>query len=245
MDYEERFVAFIDIVGFEDLIERSLGPSRSITPAEIREALEVPQPVGPDQIVLGRIGDISDSGHRMAAFSDCVAITTLPTEQGLMHLLHHTSHIGFRLIRMKMLCRGGITRGLIYHDDEVIFGPAMNEAVCMEKNIAKQPRIILNPDVAQFGLQAAENKIFSRFVRKDDDGWYYVHTLRILRMIMDCETEPPNDIREMCNEIDKHIQMEINRLSGDKREKVLWFKKYFNWARDRSAWDYLKQPFLR
>jgi len=243
MDYEERFVAFIDIVGFKDLIKRSIGPIRSVTPAEIREALEVPQPIGSDKIILSQIGDISDSGHRMATFSDCIAITTIPTEKGLMHLLHHVSQIGFKLIRMKILCRGGITRGLIYHDDKAIFGPAMINAVEMEKNDAKYPRIILNSDIVQYGHQSTINKIFKRFVLEDDDGWYFVHTLRVLRMIMDCEMEPPYDICEMCSEIDKHIRMELDRLSGKEREKVLWFKKYFDWSKDRSAWDNLKKPF--
>jgi hypothetical protein len=87
MAYEERFVAFIDILGFKDLIDRSVGPIRSITPEEIREALEIPKPAGTDQIIIGRIGDISESGHRMSAFSDCIAITVHPTEQGLLHLL--------------------------------------------------------------------------------------------------------------------------------------------------------------
>ncbi|MFI5329970.1 MAG: hypothetical protein ACHQ2F_02895 [Desulfobaccales bacterium] len=242
MDYEERFVAYIDILGFEDLIDQSVEPSPSITPAEIKEALKVPIPVGKDIIVFTQIGDISDSGHRMTAFSDCVAITTLPTEKGLFHLVHHASVIGFNLFQKKLLCRGGITRGLIYNDEDATFGPAMNEAVNMEKYIAQQPRIILNPDVVTFGLQGSLGKFFARFIRKDDDGCYYVHILRVLRFIMDCETEPPADIRDLCKKINEHLKNEIDRLPEKELKKVLWFKKYFDWAQDRSALDSLKGP---
>lgn len=244
MDYEERFVAFIDILGFENLINQSFGPSRLITAAEIKEALKVPPPAGKDQIVFTQIGDISDSGHRMKAFSDCIAITTLPTEKGLFHLVHHASVIGFNLFQMKILCRGGITRGLIYHDDDAIFGPAMNEAVNMEKRIAKQARIILNPDVANFGIKGSLGKFFARFIRKDDDGFHYVHILRVLRLIMDCETEPPADIRNLCKKINEHLQNEIDRLPEKEMKKVLWFKKYFDWAQDRSAMERLKGPAI-
>jgi hypothetical protein len=243
MDYEERFVAYIDILGFDDLIKQSVGPYRAITPAEIKEALKVPLPAGKDKIVFTQIGDVSDSGHRMTAFSDCVAITTLPTEKGLFHLIHHASVIGFNLFQKKLLCRGGITRGLVYHDDDMIFGPAMNEAVQMEERLAEQPRIILSTDVVTFGLQGLLGKFFARFIRKDDDGFHYVHILRILRFIMDCETDPPADIQDLCKKINEHLQHEIHRLPENEVKKVLWFKKYFDWACDRSTLERLKGSF--
>ncbi len=246
-EYEDRFVAFVDILGFKDLIKRTYGPNKSVDPSQIREALQVPDPVEREMVVVGRIGDIADSGHRMAAFSDCVVITTDPSENGLIHILHHIAKIGFRLIQLGFLCRGGVSRGLVYHQNEMVFGPALIDAYRLEQS-ANMPRVILQEEVMNMGLsvESPVHKIFRKFTRKDNDGKYYVNTLRVIRQIMDTESGPPDEIREMCNRIERHLLNELARLSKDihKKEKVEWFKNYFDWARDRSGWDYLNQPFL-
>jgi len=238
-DYKDRFVAYIRILGFQEIIKRSVGPGGHITPGEILHALEVPKPVESAQI-LGRIGDISESGHRISTFADSIAITVQPTAPGLLHLLHNVAKIGFRLIRLKtpVLCRGGIIRGLVYHDGQVIFGPALDEARALEEERAKYPRVILSEEVVRVGL-AAElpvGTIFKRFVRQDEaDSLYFVNILRVLRMAMDYEKQPLEQIRTIADQIGQHLQGEIARLSGEERQQVLWFKEYFDWATDRNA----------
>jgi hypothetical protein len=50
------------------------------------------------------------------------------------------------------LLRGGITIGDIVHDDEVVFGPGLNRAYELESQVARMPRIILDPDlISEFG----------------------------------------------------------------------------------------------
>lgn len=257
ISYEKRFVAFIDILGFKDIILKSVCPSAIISPSEIKRFLTYRKPVGRDQIILGRIGDISDSGHRMTTFSDSILITVQPTEQGLIHLLHHISLIGFELVRLKKLCRGGISLGLVYHDNEYAFGPGIIDAVELEKK-AIYPRIILNHDVAGYGLSLNQpvDNIFKWFVLKDEnDGWFFVNILRLLRLIMDAETEPPEDIKNLCSEMNDFLLFEIDNLSKEeenmgsefekitKKDKVKWFKNYFDWAIDRSILEIMKLPF--
>jgi len=238
-DYKDRLVAYIRILGFQEIINRSVGPGDHITPGEILHALEVPKPAESAQI-LGRIGDISESGHRISAFADGIAITVQPTALGLLHLLHNVAKIGFRLIRLKtpLLCRGGIARGLVYHDGQVIFGPALNEARALEEGRAKYPRVILSEEAVRVGLAAEPpvGTIIKRFVRQDEaDGVYFVNILRVVRMAMDYEKQPLERIRTIADHIDQHLQEEIARLSGEERQQVLWFQKYFNWATNRKA----------
>ena len=240
-------MAFVDILGFSELVERSYGDAASITPAEIKEALDVPPPAGPDKIVLGRIGDIAASNHRMTAFSDSVVISVDPTECGLMYLLHHVGEIGFRLLRLRRLCRGGVARGLIYHEGSVVFGPALLAAYCLEKHVAKFPRVILSKQVVAMGSSAdfPVNKVFRSFTRQSDDGWRYVNILRVIRMIMDTESGPPPDIVEMCHGISGYIAESLSTYKEKPglQQKYEWFKNYFDWAVDRRALDRLKQPF--
>ena len=52
---------------------------------------------------------------------------------------------------MCFLCRGGISAGLLYHDDnnenQILFGPAFNRAYQLESELASIPRIILDSKV--------------------------------------------------------------------------------------------------
>lgn len=238
-DYKDRFVAFIRVLGFQELIKDSEGPEGYITPGVILHALEVPNPAESAQI-MGRISDISESGHRISAFADNIAITVQPTPVGLLHLLHHVAKIGFRLIRLKtpVFCRGGITSGLVYHDGQAIFGPALDAARSLEGERAKYPRVVLSEDMVRIGLEAEPplGTIFKRFVHQDEaDEAYFVNILRVLRMAMDYEKQPLEHIRAIANHIEKHLQQEIARLSGEERQRFLWFKKYFDWATERSA----------
>lgn len=171
-DYEQRFVAFIDILGFSRAVEESAPPARRITLDQLREALQVPEPVQADKVVVGRIGDISRSGHRLNQFSDTIVVSTQFTEAGLMHLLMHAEKIGFRLLKLGFLCRGGIASGWLYHDDAIVLGPALLAAYHIEKNVAKHPRIVLDVAVAQWGLALPEpvGDHIKRLTWKHEDG---------------------------------------------------------------------------
>jgi len=242
--YEERLVAFLDILGFEDLIERSVGPDAQVGVDNIRHALEAPTPVGPEAIVLGRIGDISESDHRMTCFSDSIAISVEPTEKGLMLLLHHIARIGWRLTELRMLLRGGIARGDLYHEGSIVFGPAFLKAYRMERKVARFPRVVLGEEVAALGLSVAApvDEIFRRFARRDEDGLHFVNVLWVLRTAMDSASEPLEEWRQLCEKIDAWLAEEGVRSADHprRREKIDWFRRYFDWATDRSIFELVR-----
>lgn len=249
-DYRERFIANIKILGFEELLGRSAGASPSITPNEIIAALEVPKPAESTPLVIGRIGDIAESGHRMNVFANRIAITVDPTASGLVHLLRHVAKIGYRLIRMTppVLCKGGIARGPVYHGGQVILGPGLDAAYVLEKEKARYPRVILNEEVMQFALAVAPpvEAIIKGFVRRDEsDGFYFVNILRVLRMSMYYEKEPLSHILAISGHIEQYLRQEIPRLAGEDQEQLLWFQKYFDWATERGASEEVKQQDSR
>lgn len=246
-EYREKFIADIKILGFEELLGRSAEPSSSITPDEIFNALEVPKPGESTPLMIGRIGDLAESGHRMNVFANRIAITVDPTASGLVHLLRHVAKIGFRLIQLSppVLCRGGIARGLVYHGGQMVLGPGLDAAYILAKHVARYPRVILSEEVLRFGLAAAPpvDAIIKGLVRQDEaDGLYFVNILRVLRMSMEFEKEPLSHIRAISEHIDKYLQEEIVRHYGEGREQLLWFEKYFEWATERSAAAEVKRP---
>ncbi len=177
--YTDRFVGFIDILGFKDLIDRSSAQNPEVTVDSIREALQPPKPAAEGQIVLGQIGDISKSGHLQTTFSDSVVISTEPTQTGLVHLVNHCERIARKLLDFGHLCRGGIARGELYHEsDGTALGPAMLEAYELEQTAPGYPRILLDEKVSSFARQINEPG-FHRMLRKDQDGKCMVHILRL------------------------------------------------------------------
>jgi len=244
--YTNSYVAFLDILGFKNLISRSIGNPPAVTVDEIRSILEVPEPVKAEQIVLGRIGDIARSGHRLTAFSDSIIITTDETEQGLMHILQHVGKIGYRLACLGVLYRGGIANGLIYHDEQQVFGPAVIAAYDIEQQ-AIFPRVVLSSQVVNAGRSAAApvNTVFGRFTRTDGDGAVYVHYLRVLRMIADSDGPLPDNVRELHDRITASIDQQLAQLAPETPDRLKWewFQSYFQWAIDESWRDLLLTPF--
>ncbi|MEQ8388697.1 MAG: hypothetical protein RIE22_08290, partial [Alphaproteobacteria bacterium] len=61
----------------------------------------------------------------------------------------------------------------IWHRGNVVFGPGLIEAHCLEQKVAKFPRIIFSESVNEL-LQELNNKEF-KFYEKDYDGKYFVN----------------------------------------------------------------------
>ena len=97
------------------------------------------------------------------------------------------------------------------------------------------------------GLRRDDGMIWLNLVPFDTDSFYFVNILRIIRMIMDTESGPPEDFQQTCNKIEKHLRNEIKRLANHEKKlkKVEWFKDYFDWAHDRSSLEQSNQPIPR
>jgi hypothetical protein len=83
-----------------------------------------------------------------------------------------------RLLEIGALTRGGLAKGKLYHKEGVLFGRDMIDAYCLERDVSKVPRIVVNPDVAMEleetfgkpeGLVALKDMI-----RQDQDGVWFI-----------------------------------------------------------------------
>jgi len=231
ISYKKGFVAFIDIMGFSDLVESSDDQESKVNISTIIEALEIPGPVELEKIVIGRIGDIAESEYKFSNFSDLVAISCEPTERGLIRLIHHIGKIGFKLLRMGLLIRGGVVKGKIYHEGNMIFGPALVKAYKLEHDIAKYPRVILSDEVVNFGQKMYEPacKVFKRFTRVCDDGYTMIHILRTLQLISDAGYTKDPRLFEFIAEIEEKLLSEIKNKESNRHvhSKLIWFYDYF------------------
>lgn len=135
--YEQRAVAFMDILGFKEHIAEK-------REAELLNALQVPV-----TWVTDFPGGLSVGNYEISAFSDSIAISTkLHDENGQpstgAHLLVFlASYLQLKLVALGMLVRGGAAVGELYHRNGVL-GPAMNDAHAIESQLAIYPRVAVS-----------------------------------------------------------------------------------------------------
>lgn len=112
------------------------------------------------------IDKLSTEGDRkLSAFSDCAAVSMPYDEADIERTLSGMCPVVAGAAVMGFFIRGAATAGDLYHDKEVIFGPALNRAHQLE-TIGGPPRIILDPEIAAFhhlsmdDIFIEENKLF-------------------------------------------------------------------------------------
>ncbi len=141
--YEKRIVAFVDILGFRTMIEDSK------TDIELRwkikKAVEI--------IRESARADVDYSVRKVSTFSDSAVISYGVKTSSLFYILLDIIHLQLGLGALGIVIRGGIAIGDCYHDGNIIFGPAMNEAYRLEQDVAKWPRVVIMADTLRQGLR--------------------------------------------------------------------------------------------
>lgn len=131
--YEKRAIAFLDILGFSDLIKEG-GHEREI--GQIFDQLKVRAAQAEMHHGKGRM--------QFTAFSDCIVVSEeFLGGFGALRIAGYAGYLALELLGYGFLVRGGLTVGDLYHREGVVFGPAMNEAYTLESKIAVYPRLVV------------------------------------------------------------------------------------------------------
>src|SRR2546426_3373667 len=189
--YEQRTVAFIDILGFSQHVRRTADEPAFV--ARLYDALRlvdrqgrlwVAQAIGgPDTPAAEVAAQTAAMDFRMQVFSDSLVLSQRGNVGGLLFV--RVSQLAMALLELDVLIRGGIAQGSLYHDDTVVFGPALVEAYTLESKRAKFPRVIVSQqglDTARqhfMALQAPESaQSVAELLRRDADRMCYLDYIR-------------------------------------------------------------------
>ena len=158
--YEKRVVAYADVLGWKaacyDLSKYSSLQSAALEIAnyarnfspQVKAALAAAQGVASSAVE--QHADIEFS-----FFSDNFVVSGSPSQVELVFkILAFSSHA---LLRANFLVRGGVTIGNLYHKDNVLFGPALVEAVDLEKK-ANYPRLLCSQCLSEFLDRSSHQK---------------------------------------------------------------------------------------
>jgi hypothetical protein len=187
MEFKEKFIAFIDILGFKQLVaaaERGEG-------MPLHEILELSQKLGRSgkRQFFEKYGSEMcpaasfvqrDLDFRATQISDCVVLSTEISPAGGINLISQAWSAVTALLTQGLLCRGYITRGMIYHTDAQFIGTGYQKAVEKEKAVMAfsrnaddrgTPFVEVDAEVRDYLVESADGcvrEMFSRLVK--DDG---------------------------------------------------------------------------
>lgn len=228
--YQDRVIVFIDILGFKEIIDSTVGSDGKQDRKKVKEIkhlLSLPGDMLKDHpgVVKSKV---------VSRFSDSIIISFKYSEPSqVFYTILDVLHLHIEFLNLGYLIRGGITHGKLHHSKKMIFGPGLVRAYEFESQQAKFPRVIIDSKVFEIGVKNAveghsddiELEHLMNVTRKDDDGMFYVEYLEnAFSEIDDAEFRFPLYIQKMR----QVIEVGLKHSKPSVVEKYEWLRKRFN-----------------
>jgi len=226
--FQTHIVAFVDLLGFRAAIKQA---DRS---AEILDILKA---------LASFNGEFSAESSRstegfqefqvnsaISAFSDNIVISYNLAEMekhgiGDLMCLHFiqdlVAFIAWSALKVRLLVRGGVAVGDLYHAGGVVYGPALIDAYDVERTVAVYPRIAISDSIKNY-------KDFDIEVKNllcDRDGVYHLNYWPnfLYRMTPSRQVDPR--IKPWLAEVRNIVEQERSALSDPKASAAwTWFR---------------------
>ena len=175
------------------------------------------------------ISDSFKTTKQVSQFSDSIVVSYRLSERGAVFgMLYDIYLLQIQLVQLGFLVRGAITVGKLFHDNQVVFGPALVEAAELEK-LAMYPRVILGQEVFQLGsvdMNGGPDGTAASLVSLDLDGMYYIDYFGVSPGEFDDEWDDLYQYFSELREVIKNMSYLTRNLSI--KLKHSWMRKKFN-----------------
>lgn len=251
--YQNKFIAFIDILGFGALVEDSenapeiaqsiLDTLLSMSPDKLQESMYVSineesiptsELAGLKNIIAMMNKGMNNAHHvTISYFSDSLVLSAdadnVIASQSILELLTKLSVELWD--KYSILIRGGITVGkLVHKDNGPIFGPAMNRAYFLESKEANTPRIIFDQHCIDLFRETSTFSIFDSLIEVDDKYSYFslptcLRYITTASSLALSENKQLESARKAQTEILPKIQKIISSSISQKiKDKYIWLE---------------------
>ena len=261
--YEDRYIAFLDILGFTSFIQKSLdNPDAQRNINEALTSIYISQPfkwlVDPEGKHLNL--PQSSDGIRTYVFSDNILVSAPLTPGGLNKLVNEAWKLfGNLLYSCSVLLRGAIVKGKLYDDTQIVYGPGLIDALKKESEVAYYPRVVLDAEVAKtYIAYANDNKsgipvreydptygkeialILNAIpIKEDVDGISFIDVLSCYPTWLE-KYDPAMDKRSLLTHqkwlscMKSFIEGNLEAQQDEKiKMKYVWLKNYLNLSLDK------------
>jgi hypothetical protein len=231
--YENRVVAFIDILGFKNLVANGKVSTILDALGVIRKRLKL-------------IEDVRQSPLKASQFSDSVILSAPNDDNGLVHTIHFVSLLASELFLKGIWCRGAIASGNMHHEGNMAFGQALIDAMEMENQVAIYPRILVTESLAdQFvniknaNLPKWRRTDLAAYFRRDFDHLLHLDIFSYKMFV------PPKTgtIKSAVGVVHRHIMNDINVTEAPSvmkiQAKLFWISTYLHYVEEmHGAWHF-------
>lgn len=219
-EYREHFVAFLDVLGFKAFIDheecetiykifetihaRSKG-AMNYNGVQIQAFERIQHKILSDSVIIFIDAEIEDSFP---------ALLTICTQ--LQRALANRED--------PILLRGGIAKGSLYYEDDIIYGQGLTKAYLLECNLAKYPRVIFTGETLEAGQKSTKYmfpavECWGGDFVKDKDGLYFIDYLP------DRYHSTLEEMKAYGDRLIHKCEIMLNRLTdASLREKYLWLR---------------------
>lgn len=248
--YEERIVAFIDILGFKNIIQESEKDLQKLT--TINKVLQYLKNHESSSLWGIELMEIEEDAQKKdlkkfsisdtlacTCFSDSIVVS-VKIETNLVNeiassLIAKLSLIGAQLLTEGILIRGGITIGnLIHSGNGVVMGKALIEAYELELKVAKQARIVLSNKLLgrlNFPLTTKSDRYpYHQYLSRFNDGCVGFHQMIIFQVIQNSTQMEAGEIRKKLAQVRKVIitGLDFSFELPDVFQKYQWLMEEYN-----------------
>lgn len=214
----EKYVAFIDILGYKDKIDKCEKQGNLKDVALLNFIMNNNRIDAMDELITFVFSDcmyiVGDELQKVLELLACISIQLLGASK--IEVSNFAKETDINLIR------GAITKGNLIVDERLntLLGPAVNEAYILESQIAIYPRIIISNKI----VDCESGEDFGEYFKEDRDGIKYFDFLLFLH-------ENKKYIMSK-DEINRHITFLKEYIENSDNVKIIqkykWFEKYLS-----------------
>ena len=230
-EYKEHFVAFLDILGFKSMINNfECGAIYDIFAAIHKRSKAFMNYNGV------QIGAYEHIHHKILSDSVILYIDA-SIEDSFPALLDICARLQISLADrdIPILMRGGISKGSLYVENDIIYGKGLTSAYLLESNLAKYPRVIFT------GETLLEGKLITKYMFPDiDHAGFCAHYISDDDMLYMIDYFPRlsawsvEKMKEYCDNLLLLSEKVLNKATdASLREKYIWLKKYVKQSIER------------
>lgn len=173
-EYQDRTVAFIDVLGFAELVKQS-----GKHPTELAQVNKL---LAADKLFTQFVSEFLRPFAEAAFFSDSFVLSVASPENQLIHLVRETGYLCRYLLLQGLPCSGAIATGPLHHDGRFVVGPALVEAHRLEQSVSIYPRVILDDATTEWwkhDFRLIDGRGPAHFqleglVKRDRDGCHFL-----------------------------------------------------------------------
>jgi hypothetical protein len=249
INYENRIVAFVDILGFKEIIKKS---ERNLKKLQLLyQTLEFLKKRENSYKWNLQLIEIEEDAQKKGVsnfdiqslttctcFSDSIVVSVKCNDKNINEitstLIANLSYIGAQLMTEGILLRGGITVGKLIHlDNGIIIGQGLIDAYQLESSSAKFPRILISEKLIKslnYPIDTKMNRYpYHQYLYRFEDGCVGFHQMIYFQVLQSSYILDKQMLKRELKKIRKTI---INGLDdsfehSDTHLKYLWLKKEY------------------